>query len=301
MRLAYYPGCTLKTTAKNFESSALASAKALGIELIELPRWNCCGTVHALAKDDVMHYIAPIRNLVRVEEMKDQGLVDDKRLVTLCEMCFNTLKRANTGVGEDAERMRKVRDIMADKDPQYGGGVEVVHYLEVVRDLGWDKVRERVERPLKGLRVAPYYGCLLLRPKGVGIDDVNAPSVLEGLVGSLGAEAVDIPFKSKCCGSYHTVQMKRVVSELSHRILEQAVDGGADLVTLACPLCEYNLGSRQAEVKKMFRGFGSIPVVYFTQLMALAFGLPAEVIGLDENEPDPMPLLREKGLVQECS
>jgi heterodisulfide reductase subunit B len=299
MRLAYYPGCTLKTTAKNFESSALTSAKALGIEMIELPRWNCCGTVHALVKDDVMHYIAPIRSLVRVEEMNAQGLIDDKRLVTLCEMCFNTLKRANAGVREDAERMRKVRDIMADKDPQYGGGAEVVHYLEVIRELGWDKVKERVERPLKGLRVAPYYGCLLLRPKGVGIDDVNAPSVLERLVESLGAEVVDIPFKSKCCGSYHTVQMKQVVSELSHRILEQAIEARADAITLACPLCEYNLGGRQGEVKKMFRGFGSIPVVYFTQLMALAFGLPAKAIGLDENKPDPRPILREKGLAQE--
>jgi len=297
MRLAYYPGCTLKTTAKNFEASALASAKKLGIELVELPRWNCCGTVHALASDDVMHYIAPIRNLVRVEEMKSKGLVDDSRVVTLCEMCFNTLKRANTGVREDSERMRKVRDIMADEDPQYSGSTEVIHYLELIRQLGWEKVSEKVEKPLKGLNVASYYGCLLLRPRGVGIDDVDNPTVMENIVKALGAEVIDIPFKSKCCGTYHTVHMKDVASDLSQRILNQAVKGGADLITLACPLCEYNLGGRQDEIKGLYRGFSPIPVVYFTQLMALAFGLGEESVGFSENESSPVPLLREKGLL----
>lgn len=299
MRLAYYPGCTLKTTSKSFETSALASAKDLGIELIELPRWNCCGTVHTLARDDVMRYIAPIRNLVRVEEMKESNVVDDKVLVTLCEMCYNTLKRANTGVTEDPERMRKVRDIMEGKDPAYGGGVEVLHFLEVLKKMGWSKVSERVEKPLKGLKVVPYYGCLLLRPRGVGIDDADNPKIFENCLEALGAEAVDIPFKSKCCGTYHTVHMKDVASELSHRILDQAVRAGADLVTLACPLCEYNLGKRQQEMGKTFRDFKSIPVVYFTQLMALAFGLGEEATCFGQSDPDPRPLLRERGLLTE--
>jgi len=297
MRLPYYPGCTLKTTAKNFEDSALASAGALGVHLVELPRWNCCGTVHALAKDDVMHYLAPIRNLIRVEEMAGEGVVDEGRVVTLCAMCYNTLKRANAVVREDSEKMQKVRDIMERETP-YGGEAKVVHLLEVLRDLGWSRIADRVERPLEGLRVAPYYGCLLLRPRGFGIDDVDNPLVMERLVEALGAEVIDIPFKSKCCGAYQTVQMKEVAAELSHRILDQAVDAGADMVALSCPLCEYNLGPRQGEVKKLFRDFGSIPVVYFTQLMALAFGLE-EATGFEQNIPDPRPSLREKGLLRE--
>lgn len=297
MKFPYYPGCTLKTTAKNFDTSAVASAEALGIELVELPRWNCCGTVHALAKDDVMHYLAPIRNLIRVEEMNNEGLVEERRVVTLCAMCYNTLKRANTVVKEDAEKMEKVRDNM-EKEPPYGGKIEVVHLLEVLRDLGWSKVTERVERPLEGLRVAPYYGCLLLRPRGFGIDNVDNPKIMERVLKALGAEVVEIPFKTKCCGAYHTVQMKEVVAELSHRILDQAVEAGADMIATACPLCEYNLGPRQEEVKKLFRDFESIPVVYFTQLMSLAFGLK-EATGFEQNTPDPRPVLREKGLLKE--
>jgi len=297
MKLPYYPGCTLKTTAENFDISTAASAGALGIELVELPRWNCCGTVHALAKDDVMHYLAPVRNLIRVEEMRAGELVDEEKVVTVCAMCYNTLKRANIVVNEDSEKMEKVRDIM-EKETPYGGTVEVVHMLEVLRDLGWSKVADRVERPLEGLRVATYYGCLLLRPRGFGIDDVDNPQIMEQLIDVLGAEVVDIPFKTRCCGAYHTVQMKEVVAELSHRILDQAVKAGADMVVTACPLCEYNLGPRQEEIQKMFRDFNSIPVVYFTQLMALAFGIE-EATGFEKNNPDPRPVLRDKGLLQE--
>jgi len=296
MKLSYYPGCTLKTTAKSFDSSTIAVAEALCVELVELPRWNCCGTVHALAKDDVMHYLAPIRNLVRVEQMNEEGLVDDKRVVTQCAMCYNTLKRANAAAKEDPEKMEKIRDVM-EKEPNYGGSVEVVHLLEVLLKEGLEKVEERVEKPLKGLKVAPYYGCLLLRPREFGIDDPDNPHVMEDLLKALGADVVDILFKSKCCGAYHTVQMKEVTAELSHRILQQAMDAGADMVATACPLCQYNLGNRQKEVKKIFRDFDSIPVAYYTQLIALAFGKGKEATGFDENEPDPRPILRDRGLI----
>ena len=296
MKLSYYPGCTLKTTAKSFDSSTIAAAEALGVELVELPRWNCCGTVHALVKDDVMHYLAPIRNLVRVEQMNEEGLVYDKRVVTQCAMCYNTLKRANAAAKEDPEKMEKIRDVM-EKEPNYGGSVEVVHLLEVFLKEGFEKVAERVEKPLKGLKVAPYYGCLLLRPREFGLDDPDNPHVMEDLLKALGADIVDIPFKSKCCGAYHTVQMKEVTAKLSHRILQQVMDAGADMVATVCPLCQYNLGDRQKEVKKIFRDFESIPVIYYTQLMALAFGQGKEATGFDENEPDPRPVLRERGLI----
>lgn len=297
MRLAYYPGCTLKTSAKSFETSAIASAKVLGVELIELTRWNCCGTVHALAKDDVMHYIAPIRNLIRVEEMRDKEIIDENTVVTLCEMCFNTLKRANTEILKDREKMRKVKENMEEKDPAYQGKVEVKHLLEIIRDVGWNNVSNLVVKKLKGLKITPYYGCLLLRPRGLGVDDPDNPAILESLIESLGGESVEIPFKSKCCGSYHTVHMEEVASELSHRILLQAAEAEADLIILACPLCSYNLGNRQEEIRKSFKGVRRIPVVYFTQLMALAFDLPTESIGFSENKPDPTVILKQRGLL----
>ena len=296
MKMAYYPGCTLKTTAKNFDASTVAAARALDVDLVELPRWNCCGTVHALARDDVMHYLAPIRNLIRVEQMHEEGVVGEKKVVTQCAMCFNTLKRANLAANEDGEKMGKIRDIM-EKEPEYSGSVEVVHFLEVLQREGWDRVRQRVVRPLDGLKVVPYYGCLLLRPRGYGIDDADNPRIFEDLLEALGAEVLDIPYKTKCCGAYQTVHMKEVTAEVSHRILEQASEAGADFVATACPLCQFNLGDRQKEMARLFPGFENIPVVYYTQLMALAFDLEEEAIAVDQNYPDPRPLLGERGLI----
>ena len=272
LKLSYYPGCTLKTTAKNFDDTTVSVAKALEIDLVEPERWNCCGTVHALATDDVMHYLAPIRNLVRVEEMNTSGVVDDKQVITQCAMCYNTLKRANLAANDDPEKMDKIREIM-EKEPEYSGEVKVVHLFEILEKMGWDKIKDPVKKPLTGLKVVPYYGCLLLRPRGLGIDNPDNPQIFENLLKALGADIVDIPYKMKCCGAYHTVHLKEVTADLSHRILEQAQEMEADIVATACPLCEYNLGDRQDEIKKHYNGFQNIPVVYYTQLMALAFAV----------------------------
>ena len=297
MKIAYYPGCTLKTTAKEFDTSTVASSKALGIDLVELPRWNCCGTVHALAKDDVMHHLAPLRNLLRVEEAKQDGLVDENKVVTLCAMCYNTLKRSNQAFNSDPDKAGKVRESMNNETNVYSGQVEVQHLLEILRAQGWDKVQAHVTKPLKGLKVAPYYGCLLLRPRGIGVDNVDNPTIFEDLLEALGAEVVDFGYKQKCCGSYNTVHMVDVVADLSSRILNQAQVAGADVVATACPLCEYNLGNRQIEVAKKYPKFRNIPIVYFTQLMALAFGLGEDETALGMNKPDPRPLLKQKGLM----
>jgi heterodisulfide reductase subunit B len=298
-RLAYYPGCTLKTKAKNFEDSTLGTAEMMGIELVEPERWNCCGTVHSLSTDDVMHHLAPVRNLLRVEELRDAGDVDSRQVVTLCAMCYNTLKRSNTVFKTDSDRKKKIRDNMYKEEREYSGNVEVVHYLETLREMGWDKVKDAVVNPLKGLKVAPYYGCLLLRPRGTGIDDTDNPTIMEDLLEALGAEVVGFAYSQKCCGSYNTVHMKEVVADLAYKILNQAEEEGAEMLITACPLCEYNLGPIQSEVEKKHPVFNSIPVVYFTQLMALAFGLGGETTAFTGNTPDPRPLLREKGLLEE--
>jgi len=297
MKLAYYPGCTLKTTGKSFETSALESAKVLGLELVEPSRWNCCGTVHSLVKDDVMHHLAPIRNLLRIEQMQASGRIDEKRVVTLCAMCYNTLKRSNNVFNNNSDLARKVGENFENETSNYSGGVTVEHLLETIRSLGWSLVKDKVKKPLAGLKVAPYYGCLLLRPRGIGIDDADNPHVMEDLLTALGADVVNFPFKLKCCGSYHTVEMKEVVADLSHRILKQAEEAGAEIVATACPLCEFNLGDRQILVQKKYATFKSIPVVYFTQLTALAFGLE-QATSFDENKPDPKPLLKDKGLIK---
>lgn len=298
MKLPYYPGCTLKTKAKNFEDSAIAVAKELGIDFIELPRWNCCGVVASLVSDDLMRLLAPIRNLIRVQEMNKSGLIKDEyRLVTLCAMCFNTLKRANLRVKENPDDLKNINDFMDREEECYNGGVEVVHFLEILRDTGFENVHEKVKKPLKNLKIAPYYGCLLLRPKEVGIDDPEAPTIQEELLKALGAEVIDNPYKKVCCGSYQTVHNKYAVASLSYDILTHAMQGGADAITTSCPLCAFNLDNRQKEVIEKHPDFTKIPVFYFTQIMAIAFGLEEDVCGFDLNWVDPKPLLRERELL----
>jgi len=299
-KFPYYPGCTLKQTARNFEESGIASAKALGIELVELPRWNCCGAVSSLTSDEIMRHVAPIRNLVRVQQMNDDGLLDNEyRLVVLCSMCFNVLKRSNLIVTKDAEMLRTINEFM-DTEPDYEGTVEVIHFLEVLRDIvGFDKLRAKLKKPLEGLKVSPYYGCTLLRPKEVGIDDVESPTIMEELIKSLGGEAVDNPYRSLCCGSYHTVgDNKKIVAERAYKIINAARKNKAEAIITSCPLCAFNLDNRQKLVKELHPDFEYMPVLYFTQLMALALGKEKEA-GFDGNFVDSRPLLKEKGLIKD--
>ncbi len=298
MKIPYFPGCTLKTTAKNFEISALAVAKSMDIELVELPRWNCCGTVTSLTSDDLMRHLAPIRNLIRVEEMNDNGdMKDEYRLVALCSMCFNVLKRSDLRVKENPEELEKINNFMY-LEKGYDGKVEVIHFLELLRDSGFDKIKNKVKVNLNGLKVAPYYGCLMLRPKEIGIDDPEDPTIQSDLLKALGAESIDSPCKTRCCGSYQTVRDRYAVSELTYDIINCARKEGAELVTTSCPLCLFNLADRQKEVIEKHPEFKPMPVLYFTQLMALAFGLDEKYYGFDQNYIDPRALLREKGLLK---
>jgi heterodisulfide reductase subunit B len=294
VRIPFFPGCTLKTSARNFEGSALAAAGQIGIDLIEIPSWNCCGTVFSLTSDDLMHHVAPIRILVRAQEMNEEEPAQDgHQLVTLCSMCFNTLKRSNIRVRENPEDLKRINDFM-DREPDYEGRVEVAHFLELLRDMGFNRIREKVRTPLGGLKVFPYYGCMLLRPKDVGIDDAEDPSILEDLISALGAVPVDTPFKKMCCGSYQTVNNKESVWELVYDILASAQKAGAQTVVTSCPLCAFNLDKRQKEVREQYPELAEIPVLYFPQLMAIAFGLGDGVCGFDLHSADPRPLLRHK-------
>jgi len=291
MKISYYPGCTLKKNALNLETSALAVGKELGIEMVELPRWNCCGTVFTLASDDLMRQAAPIRNLIRVQEL------GENQVVTLCSMCYNTLKRANLLVKNDNEKLATLNEFM-DQEEDYRGDVKVIHLLEILKnDVGFDKIREKVKKPLNGLKVAPYYGCLLTRPKEIGLDDMEEPTILHDLVESLGAEVIDDPLKTECCGAYQTVSNKEVVADRTYNILTSAQSRGAEAIVLSCPLCDFNLDHRQKDVEEKYHDFEKIPVFYFTQLMAIAFGMDENVCGLDLNYVNPLPLLRKKKLI----
>ena len=294
MSLAYYPGCTLKTKARNLEEPAVASMEALGLKLDELPRWNCCGAVYSLAEDDLLHQVAPVRNLIRAREQgKDE-------LVTLCAFCFNTLKRANLLMKEDAEKRNTINSFM-NEEADYSGEVKVVHLLEVLRDeIGWEALSQKVKLPLRELKAAPYYGCMLLRPREIAIDSVEDPAILREFLKALGASPVDFPESTRCCGSYQIVSSPDDIPEYARPILNSALSHGAEALVLTCPLCDYNLGRAQQELVKKQSGFRKMPLFYFTQLLALALGLDPRVCNFELNHGSPESLLKEKNLLSQA-
>lgn len=295
MKIAYYPGCTLKAKAKHFEDTTLATAKTLGFEFEELENWNCCGTVYSLAHDDLMHQIAPIRNLVRVRDM------GENKMVTLCSMCYNTLKRANLFINMDPINHRRINNFL-DNEIDYSGEVNVVHLLELIKnDIGINEIKHKVTRPLTGLKVAPYYGCLLLRPPEVGIDDMEHPTILENLVTELGATSVEDAMKNECCGSYQTVDKPDFTADLVYKILSSMQKNGAEVVITSCPLCQYNLDRRQDRIARKYFGYKKIPILYFTQLTALAFGESPEIMGFEKHFVDPKPVLEKYNLLEKLA
>ena len=292
MKICYYPGCTLKNHAKNFEDSTICSLNSIGVEVDELSRWNCCGTVFSLTTDDLIHHVAPIRNLVRAKE------ANYDKVMTLCAMCYNTLKRANLRIKNDPESLDILNNFMDREKVKYEGDVQVYHLLEFLKnEIGFENLAKKVVKPLKNLKVASYYGCLLVRPEEVGIDDMENPTILDDLMTGLGADSVDFPYKTECCGAYQTVDRPDIIAERTNQILTSAVDHGAEIVVVSCPLCAFNLDQRQKQTAERYPEFKHIPVLYFSQPLAIALGCPEKSLRFDLNFIDPKPVLKEKGLI----
>lgn len=293
--IAYYPGCTMKSKTSNgigFELSALASAKALGLSIKQMEKWYCCGTVYSMISDDIMKHISSARNLIKVQES------GSKEVMTLCSMCYQTMEMANQILINNPDK-RKTIDIFMDEEPEYLGEVQVHHFLEVLFDkVGIQKIKQNVKRPLKGLKTAPYYGCAVTRPKSAGFDSFDDPHVLHDILRALGAEVVENPFQEECCGSYHTVSRKDIVSRRTYDITMASIEEHVDMMVLTCPLCQYNLDAGQKLCFDVSKGHKTIPVVYFTQLLAIALGLDPEVCQFENHYVNPMEILVAKNIVQ---
>jgi heterodisulfide reductase subunit B len=288
MKISYYPGCTLKTKAKNLDRAAIAALQVLGVEVQEIDRWNCCGAVHSLTADDLIHQVGPVRNLVRA---KEQGAT---QLVTLCSMCYNTLARANLIMRNDAVKRDTINRFM-DEEIDYLGEVEVVHYLTFLKEtVGWDKLRQALKVPLAGLRVAPYYGCTLHRPAEVGIEPFGSFSLMSEMLASLGAEVQPFGAADKCCGSYQVLGSPEGNNSAAAAILNLAAGSGIEALATSCPLCEYNLGRQQGRLLAASAISSAIPTFYFTQLLALALGVEETTCHFEMNEAIGVELLRKK-------
>ena len=273
MKYAFFPGCSLESTAWDFNRSTRAVFAALGIELEDIPGWVCCGSTPAHASNASLSIALPVFNLQRAQELRSPVLA-------ACASCYARLRTANYQVCNDPKQRQLAERITAEP---YDGSVVVYHVLDaLVNQMGLDAIRAAVRRPLAGLRVACYYGCLLTRPpEVVAFDDVEHPMAMDNLLAALGAEPVDWPYKTECCGASLSMTKSSVVSRLSHRLLDMARQAGAQCIAVACPLCQVNLDLRQADARKTHGELPETPALYITQLLGLALGLGSKELGLD--------------------
>ena len=274
MKFAYFPGCSAESTARDLHASALAVARALGIELAEPEGWNCCGATAAHQTDRLLAAALPAANLLRARDMK----LD---LLATCAACYSRLKWANHLVTTDAALRSQVAQALG---RDYDGSVRVRHFLEVLlEDSVLAQIKAAVKRPLSGVKVACYYGCLLVRPHEVtNFDDPENPTALDRLVEAVGGESVEWPHKTECCGGGLALSRTDVVINLSNSILEMARSAGADCVTVSCPMCQVNLDLRQQDIEKQTGRRHDLPIIYITQLLGLALGSAPEELGLDK-------------------
>jgi heterodisulfide reductase subunit B2 len=290
MKISYYPGCTLKLKAKNLEMAGLASLQALGIDVEEMDRWNCCGAVYSLTDDDLIHHVGPVRNLVRA---KERGA---DKLVTLCSMCYNTLARANQLMKTDTVKRDTINRFM-DDEIDYFGEVEVIHYLTLLDEqVGWDKIREKVVAPFTDLKVAPYYGCTLQRPADVGIEPMGSFRLMTQLLEAIGATIVPFNSSDRCCGSYQVLNVEAGNNEAAANIINAAAQAGIEALATSCPLCEYNLGKQQDQFMTKGKITANVPTFYFTQLLAMALGVNPEICHFELNDAKAVQLLEAKNI-----
>lgn len=284
---AYFPGCSLEATNRAYDISTRSVARHLGMTLEELEDWNCCGATAYMAVNEKLSFALCARNLAMAEK---QG----KDLVAACSGCYLVLHKTNKYMVDNPVLRAEIQGMLAAGGMQYNGSVKVRHILDVVvRDMGEQAVRDRVSRSLDGLRVAPYYGCQVSRPFG-DIDDPENPQMMDRLVTWLGGDPVPFPLKAKCCGGMMMTTHKETGMTLSGKILKCAVDLEADCIITACPLCQINLEAYQDTVSRRFSEDCRIPVLYFTQLVGVAFGLDGADLALKDSLTPVEAMLAEK-------
>ena len=263
MKYSYFPGCTLRTKARDLDAYARVSARALGFELEEIDNWQCCGGVYPLGSDEIATKLSSVRAL---NQAKEKG----QDLVTLCSACHHVIKRVNDDM-KNVEDIRTRANNYMKLDEPYAGETEVLHFLEVLRDrVGFDELKKKVVSPLKGKKIGAYYGCLLLRPgKIMAFDNPENPTIIEDFIRAIGATPVVYPYRNECCGGYISLKEKDMSRNMCNNIMDSAAGFGAEMLITACPLCLYNLNKS---------GNGKLPVHYFTELLAEALGVKEEAL-----------------------
>lgn len=274
MRYAYYPGCSLHSTAAGYDKSVKTVCKNIGIDLWEIPDWTCCGASSAHSFDHLMGVAIPATTLVPAEQ---QGL----DVVAPCAACWQRLAWVNHEVNKNAAFKEKVSQAIG---TEIKGTSKVVSIIEAIHNVGLDTITASVKKPLKGLKVAAYYGCYYVKPPKVAhVDDPERPHLIDDIMGALGAEVVEWPYKTECCGASLQFVDLNTTLKMTGKVLEMATKSGADIIVTACPLCQMNLDMHQGHVNKHLGTQLNIPVAYFTQLMGYAMGFSTQEVGMGKN------------------
>ncbi len=274
IRIGYYPGCTLKGTAVEYDKSVTGIASLLGVDLVEVPDWNCCGASSAHATNRKLSLALAARVLAIAEQ---EGM---DRVLVPCAACYNRLVKTQVEASENETLRQEISTII---EMPFSAKTKPVGILEFFSEMGSEKIKSLVKKPLEELKVACYYGCLLLRPpKLIKFDDCEEPQVMDDVVKAIGAEPVEWAFKTECCGAGFSLSKKEVVLDLTEKILRNAKLEGADVITVGCPLCHANLDFRQVDILKKNKDI-NIPVLYITELVGIALGLTPKEVGLQSH------------------
>jgi heterodisulfide reductase subunit B len=286
LRYAYFPGCSLEASAKEYDMATREVFKALEVELVEID-WNCCGATAASSTDHLLGMALPARNLALAEK---EGL----NITSPCPECYMKTWMASDAMNSDSKTMDRVNEALEVAGLEYRGETEVKHILEILaKDVGAEKIEEKVKVPLKGLKAAPYYGCLIVRPpREKPFDSPEDPSTMEEIIKVTGARPIKFGSRLRCCGGTQLLPNEELFMKMTYDILKDAKDSGADFVVAACPLCHMALDAKQRAVGEAYQDEMEIPVLYLTQLLGLAMGIEPKKLALDKN------LVSTKNLIQ---
>lgn len=289
MQIGYYPGCSLESSAKEFDLSIRAIFREMKISLKDIPDWSCCGASPAHYLNEELAKALPYRNLVKAEEA---GL---DKVVSPCPACYSHLKHVHEEVLKEAPLADRLGTIVGKK---YNGGIVSRHLLDFIKeDIGFERLKSSVKLPLSRLKIVSYYGCLTRLP-GVRIDDMENPTLMDEIVILLGGEALEWSHKTECCGASLSVSRTEIALRLVNSILEAAKERDADCIAVVCPLCQSNLDTRQGDIQKKYGNAYGIPILYLSQLIGLAQRLDYSQLGLDRLVISPQNLLIEKGVIE---
>jgi heterodisulfide reductase subunit B len=283
MKYAYYPGCSAESTARDQYMSVMAVARALHIDLIEIKGWTCCGSTPAHHTSRLLSAALPAANLLMAQKM---GL----EMAVFCAACYNRMKVANHEITTRPAVRKEVAKALGE---DYDGSLPVHHFVEIlIKKMGIQELNKHFTHSLNGLKVASYYGCLLVRPHEVtSFDNPDNPTLIDQLVEYMGGEVVDWPHKTECCGGGFAISRTDIVVELASSVLSMAQVSGAQCIAVACPMCQINLDMRQDDINKIKKTGYALPVLYITQLLGLCLGITPRKLGINKCIVSPKPVI----------